>query len=222
MADLPAPLTDTEFKHTEREASKTRNEFNRAQSQLEMFAREPMDVAEAKEVLDAAEDEHARVRSLGDTLDSTIRFLEQAEESVHRTVAPVLAKIAREWLPKVTDGRYTDCRVNPEKLAVEIATTNGHWQPAELLSHGTAEQVYLLLRLALARHLASESCPLILDDAVAASDSRRKRDLLETLLAVSESTQVILFTHEDDVCAWARGRLVGEPHKLIELDGPER
>ncbi len=222
MADLPAPLTDTEFKHAEREASKTRNEFNRAQTQLEMFAQDPMDVAEAKEVLDAAEDEHARVRSLGDTLDSTIRFLEQAEESVHRTVAPVLAKIVREWLPKVTDGRYTDCRVNPEKLAVEIATTNGHWQPAELLSHGTAEQVYLLLRLALARHLASESCPLILDDAVAASDSRRKRDLLKTLLAVSESTQVILFTHEDDVCAWARGRLVGEPHKLIELDGPER
>ena len=39
---------------------------------------------------------------------------------------------------------------------------------------------------------------------------------------MSESTQVILFTHEDDVCAWARERLVGEPHNLIELDGPER
>lgn len=60
------------------------------------------------------------------------------------------------------------------------------------------------------------------DDAVAASDSQRKRDLLETLLAVSESTQVILFTHEDDVCAWARERLVGEQHSLTELDGPER
>ena len=222
MADLPTPLTDTEFRHAEREASETHTDFNRAQSQLEMFAREPMDVAEAKEALDAAGEEHARVRSLGDTLDLTIRFLEQAEESVHRTVAPVLAEIVRVWLPKVTDGRYTDCRVNPEKLAVEVATTNGHWQSAELLSHGTAEQVYLLLRLALARHLASENCPLILDDAVAASDSQRKRDLLETLLAVSKSTQVILFTHEDDVCAWARERLVGEQHSLTELDGPER
>jgi hypothetical protein len=221
MADLPAPLTDTEFKHAEREATKKRTDFDRAQSQLEIFAQEPLDVAEAKEVLDAAEDEYARVRSLGETLDLTIHFLEQAEESVHRTVAPILAGIVREWLPKVTDGRYMDCRVNPEKLAVEVATTNGHWQPAELLSHGTAEQVYLLLRLALAHHLASESCPLILDDAVAASDSRRKRELLETLLAVSESTQVILFTHEDDVCAWARDRLEGEPHKLIELDGPK-
>ena len=118
--------------------------------------------------------------------------------------------------------RDCTCRVDPEKLVVEVATTNGRWQRAEVLSHGTAEQVYLLLRLALARHLASQGCPIILDDAVAASDSQRKHDLLETLLAISESTQVILFSHEDDVCAWARGRLVGEPHKLIELDGPER
>ncbi|MCY3992090.1 MAG: hypothetical protein OXF50_12795 [Caldilineaceae bacterium] len=86
----------------------------------------------------------------------------------------------------------------------------------------TAGEVYLLLPLALALHLASENCPLILDDAVAASDSQRKRDLLETLLAVSESTQVILYTHEDDVCAWARERLAGEQHSLTELDGPER
>ena len=222
MAELPAPLTDAEFRDAEREDSESRTAFNRAQSQLEMFAREMMDVAEAEEDLAAAEEKYSRVRSLGRTLDLTINFLEQAEESVHRTVAPIFAETVREWLPRVTDGRYTDCRVDPEKLAVEVATTNGRWQRAELLSHGTAEQVYLLLRLALARHLASQDCPLIIDDGVAASDSRRKHDLLETLLAVSESTQVILFTHEDDVCAWARGRLVSEPHKLIELDGPER
>ena len=222
MAELVAPPTDAELRHAESEALESSTAFNRAQSQLEVFVREMMDVAEAKEALVAAEGKYSRVRSLNHTLDLTISFLEQAEESVHRTVAPVLAKIVREWLPRVTDGRYTDCRVDPKKLAVEVATTNGRWQRAEVLSHGTAEQVYLLLRLALARHLASQSCPLILDDAVAASDRPRKLNLLETLLAVSESTQVILFTHEDDVCAWARGRLVGEPHKLIELDGPER
>lgn len=221
IADLSTPLTESEFQHAEHEASEKRTNFNRAQSQLEMFAQETMDVAEAKEALDAAEAEHSRVRALGRTLDSTIHFLEQAEESVHRTVAPILAEIVRERLPRVTNGRYTDCRVNPEKLVVEVATTTGRWQRAEVLSHGTAEQVYLLLRLALARHLASESCPLILDDALAASDSQRKHQLLKTLLAVSESTQVILFTHEDDVRAWARKWLVGEPNRVIELDGPE-
>ena len=218
---LPAPLTEAAFRDAEDKVDRSRTAFNRAQSQLEVFARELMDVAEAEEEFAAAKDAHSRVRSLGDTLDLTMSFLEKAEESVHRAVAPVLAAIVREWLPRVTAGRYTDCRVDPEKLAVEVETRDGRWQPAELLSHGTAEQVYLLLRFALARHLASQACPLILDDAVAASDRQRKHEMLETLLAVSESTQVILFTHEDDVSAWARERLVGEPHRLIELDGPE-
>ena len=219
MAEFAAPPTNAGLRHAEREALESRTAFNRAQSQFEVFARELVDVAEVKEALVAAEGKYSRVRSLGHTLDLTISFLEQAEERVHRTVAPVIAKTVRQWLPRVTGGRYTDCRVDPEKLTVEVATANGRWQRAEVLSHGTAEQVYLLLRLALARHLASQGCPIILDDAVAASDSQRKHDLLETLLAVSESTQVILFTHEDDVCAWARGRLAGGSHKLTELTG---
>ena len=221
-AELPAPLTEAEFRDAEDKVDRSRTDFDRAQSQLVMFARDLMDVAEAEEELAAAKEAHARVRSLGDTLDSTIGFLEQAEENVHRDVAPVLAKIVREWLPRVTDGRYTNCRVDPQKLAVEVKAKDGRWRQADLLSHGTAEQIYLLLRFALARHLASQACPLIVDDAVAASDSRRKRELLDTLLAVSASTQVILFTHEDDVCAWARERLADEPHRLTELDGPER
>ena len=221
-AGLPAPLTEAEFRDAEREGSESRTDFDRAQSQLEVLAGDLMDVAEAEEEFAAAEEALARVRSLGNTLDRTIGFLEQAEESVHRNVAPVLAKIVQEWLPRVTAGRYTDCSVDPEKLAVEVKTRDGLWRQADRLSHGTAEQIYLLLRFALARHLASQACPLIVDDAVAASDSRRKRELLDTLLAVSASTQVILFTHEDDVCAWARERLTDEPHRLIELDGPDR
>ena len=222
MAKLVSPPTDAEFRNAEREERESHTAFDRAQSELEAFGRGIMDVAEEEEAFVAAKREYDRVRSLDHSLDLTIRFLQQAEERVHRTVAPILAETVREWLPRVTGGRYTNCRIDPEKLTVEVATANGRWQRAEVLSHGTAEQVYLLLRLALARHLASQGCPLILDDAVAASDSQRKHDLLESLLAISESTQVILFTHEDDVCAWGRGRLVGEPHKLIELDGPER
>ena len=221
MAELGDPPTDAEIGDAESSAKESRQAVVAAQTDLEALVRDLMDVAEADEAVASAKAEYHRVRSLDRTLDLTIRFLEQAEERVHRTIAPVLAGSVREWLPRVTDGRYTDCRLDPERLAVEVATANGLWQRAEVLSHGTAEQVYLLLRLALSRHLASQSCPLILDDALAASDSQRKRDLLETLLALSESTQVVLFTHEEDVCAWARERLVGGEHKLTELARPD-
>ena len=214
----PVTPTGAEFSRAEVEAQEARAAFDRSQSQLEAFAQGLPNVPEAEEELVAARNEYYRVQALDRTLELTIRYLEEAQERVHRSVAPVLAKTVREWLPRVTGGRYTDCRLDPQNLAVEVATPNGRWQRAEFLSHGTAEQVYLLLRLALSRHLTSQSCPLILDDAVAASDSRRKLDLLEALLAVSESTQVILFTHEDDVLLWARGKLVSAPNKLTELN----
>lgn len=47
---------------------------------------------------------------------------------------------------------------------------------------------------------------------------RRARAVLDTLLVVSESTQVILFTHENDVRDWARERLAGAADRLVELD----
>ena len=60
--------------------------------------------------------------------------------------------------------------------------------------------------------------PSILDDVVASFDADRKRVVLEALLTASESTQVILFTHEDDVREWARERLESTAHRLTELD----
>lgn len=137
-------------------------------------------------------------------------------------MAPVLRATVLEWLPAVTGGRYTDCRVDPESLQVEVLDAGGGWRSAALLSHGTAEQIYLLLRLALARHLVAdgEVCPLILDDALAAGDAARKQALLDSLHKVSAATQVILFTHEEDVQAWARQRLSGPRDALTELPRP--
>ncbi|MDE0441384.1 MAG: hypothetical protein OXL38_04600 [Gammaproteobacteria bacterium] len=41
--------------------------------------------------------------------------------------------------------------------------------------------------------------------------------VLETLLAISESTQVVLFTHEDDVRDWAREHLAEPSDHLTEI-----
>ena len=74
--------------------------------------------------------------------------------------------------------------------------------------------------MALAEHLSApnEACPLILDDPIATSDTARREAILDTLLAVSESTQVILFTHDADTRDWARERLKEPTGRLQELD----
>ena len=193
-----------------------------ARGELREFESGLPDVAEAEERVERAEAERTRVERLDQTLGTAVRFLEAAQERVHRDIAPVLRATVLERLDQVTGGRYTDCRIDPESLELEVADAEGRWRPARRLSHGTAEQLYLLLRVALARHLtepAGEACPLILDNVIGAADSARKRQLLETLLSISESTQVILFTHEDDVKSWAEERLTGASDQLTVLAG---
>ena len=196
-----------------------------ARGELTQFESGLPDIAEAEERLERAEAELARVQRLDQTLETAITFLEAAQERVHRDIAPVLRATVLERLDRVTGSRYVDCRVAPEALEVEVADGEGRWHRAGLLSHGTAEQLYLLLRLALAQHLtkpSGEVCPLILDDVVSAADSERKRQLLETMLSISESVQVILFTHEDDVRSWAEMRLTGTRNLLAVLPGEPR
>ncbi len=206
----------------EREARNARAAWHTARGQLEQLAEDLPSLADAEDELAATKGELERVERLDRTLARTIGFLRRAEERVHRSVAPVLRATVLEWLPGVTGGRYTDCKVDPGSLQVEVRDAGGPWRSAALLSHGTAEQIYLLLRLALARHLVAdgEVCPLILDDTLAAGDAERKQALLNALHAVSAGTQVILFTHEGDVQAWAQQRLSGPRDALTELPRP--
>jgi len=177
-------------------------------------------VAVAEEEQAAAETELERVRELEETLQTTIEYLERAQERVHRDVAPILAASIREWLPRLTGGRYVEVAVDPKSLDVWVSGRDGERREAIRLSHGTAEQIYLLLRVAMAAHLTSdgEVCPLILDDVVVHADSRRTRAMLELLHEVSRERQVILFSQEEEVLAWAQATLEAGRDALIRLD----
>jgi uncharacterized protein YhaN len=194
-----------------------------ADGELRQFSTSVPNVAEADEALNAANKELARVHELQETLGLTTKFLASAQDRVHRSIAPRLAASVKTWLPQVTDGRYTDVIVNPTTLQVQVAGPTGRWRHAELLSYGTAEQVYLLLRAALADHLTSghDSCPMLLDDVTVHADSARTRDILNLLLQMSKERQIVLFTQEEQVAAWAREHLTGPDDKVVELAAPE-
>ena len=195
--DLPAQLEELQAK------------MNNAKGELTEFVKGMVSIADAEDDYEDATRRLHRLKKLDQTLEKATEFIAQAQKGVYRGMAGVLGSTLLEWLPQVTGGRYTDCRVDPKTLLVEVREPQGEWRDAGLLSHGTAEQVYLLLRLALCRHLVAENetCPLILDDPVSACDGHRQVLVLETLLAISEETQVILFTHDDDVRDWGHRRL---------------
>jgi hypothetical protein len=190
-----------------------------AEGALREFAESLPSVTEAEEEVAYAHKELARVKDLDETLTLTRRFLAEAQDEAHRTIAPILAGRLRHWLPDVTAGRYTDAAVDPETLRVEVRGAGHRWRAADRLSCGTAEQVYLLLRVALVSHLTegNETCPLLLDDITVHADSVRTPEILDLLLRVSDERQVVMFTQEEAVEAWAAAHLDAPRHAIWRL-----
>jgi exonuclease SbcC len=135
----------------------------------------------------------------------------------------VLADGVRGGLIAVTANRYVGVQVDPGTLDVQVCGPDRRWRHAGLLSHGTAEQVYLLLRVTMAQHLVSikEVCPLLLDDVTVHCDAQRRLAVLQALHILSRERQVILFTQEESVLAWAQPTLHDPPDRIIMLHATE-
>jgi recombinational DNA repair ATPase RecF len=184
-----------------------------------------VDVAAAEEAALAAHDRLRRVTDLAEVIDETLVLLEAAQRQVHRDLAPILAAAIREWLPVLSGGTYSDAGVNPADLSIEVKErSSGAWRQARLLSGGTREQIYLLLRVAMAEHLVTtrEKAPLLLDEVTAQADNDRERAILDMLLALATDRQLILFTHDDAVLSWAEAHLRADRHRIVRLSSPSR
>jgi uncharacterized protein YhaN len=218
LGALPDGGGDEDVDRFRIDEQRVREELAQARARAESAGERLVSVVEAEEELSAADAELQRVRVLEETLQLTLDFLTEAEQRVHRDVARLLADSIRPWLPRVTGGRYRDVRVDPAEFAVQVLDPSDQWREAGLLSYGTAEQIYLLLRVALAKHLGKrdEACPLMLDDVTTHADRVRTLAILDLLHEISQAQQVILFSQEDEVLEWARTHLQ-QPADRVEI-----
>ncbi len=119
--------------------------------------------------------------------------------------APLLAA-AGAVFKNLTEGRYATIATQEEddgRMVVVALRPDGFACPAERLSEGTRDQLYLALRLAAIRAHAdqAEPLPFIADDLLASFDDRRARATLHALADFGAVTQTILFTHHDHIAA---------------------
>ena len=202
------------------ELERAREEASSTRGALDQMRLDLPDVAEAEEAVADATAELDRVTGTAEVIDATMRLLRAAEERVHRDLAPILASGITRWLPRVSGGRYVDASVDPADLSVKVKeAATGRWRSALLLSEGTREQIYLLLRAEMAQQLATtgETAPLLLDEVTAQADAERKVQILDVLHELSAERQIVLFTHDDDVVAWAERALDDGRDRLILL-----
>jgi uncharacterized protein YhaN len=163
-----------------------------------------------------------RVETLASCIDTAAAELTKAKEKANADIAPAIRARVAPWLPAITNGRYLDVRVDPSDLTMEVSEASGARRDARLLSHGTTEQLFLLLRIALAQTLSDdgETAPMILDDVTVQSDQERTIAILQMLHRLSKERQVVLFSQEDEVAEWAHANLTGDSDSFITLPGP--
>lgn len=127
-----------------------------------------------------------------------------------RAQAPMVAS-ASKYFSLMTDGRYVKLVADESAdVPVLIAERNdGVPVRVEEMSEGTADQLYLALRLASLelRRSPHSQMPLILDDVLITSDDKRSEHILKALAKFSEAGQVMLFTHHRHLIDLARSSL---------------
>ncbi len=120
--------------------------------------------------------------------------------------SPVLA-YAEKFFAQLTSDEYRSLKVDYDakgKSTLFGVCADASEVPAGVMSTGTADALYLALRLASLEHQLSHGkpIPLIIDDCLIQLDDRRAAAALQALSDLSQKTQVILFTHHQHLWRW--------------------
>ena len=119
--------------------------------------------------------------------------LEKAYKEMKETITPKFTKELSKNISNITNNKYNNIRFNEENgLIVELE--NGDYVPADKLSIGTIDQLYLSLRLSMIEDLSKESMPIILDESFAYFDEERLENILKYININFKNHQVIILT----------------------------
>ena len=101
------------------------------------------------------------------------------------------------FLRKLTLGKYNHLWTPLGRKHLYVDDDSGESRPAEKLSGGTREQMFLAIRLAMVKAFANNGVelPMVLDDVTVNFDQERSEAAVETLLDFTrEGQQLLVFT----------------------------
>lgn len=129
-----------------------------------------------------------------DALELALGALENANSELQTRFSPQISALAGKLLGEMTGERYDTILLGSDLRAE--ARERGELVTRQLLylSGGTADQVYLAVRLAICKLALGEDVPIVLDDALVRFDDERMCAALTLLRQEAGTRQIILFT----------------------------
>ena len=172
------------------------------------------EVARTVERVRAAEREHATQEARAAAAKLLYETLKACRDRAQqRHMAPLHDQL-RRLLPLLFRGASIELDDSLHDLQLDRGAEEGK-HAFDDLSAGAQEQLGVLVRLSLARLMsAGEPQPVLLDDALVATDEVRFARMADVLAAAAEDLQIILLT-----CHWERLRRLGlAPHNQVDLE----
>lgn len=138
-------------------------------------------------------------------------LLEKARQIYEKERQPAVLREASKFFNIMTNGRYTRVMVPLGEMRLEVETSNGKAQTTDRLSRGTAEQLYLAMRLAFVREYAKHAgpLPLVVDDIFVNFDPNRAKAAIKVFWEISDTHQILVFTCHPHVSKWFQETLDG-------------
>ena len=162
----------------------------------------------------ALRSEHAQLLEQRDALERqyaalalAIETLGRADAELQSRFSPQLAQKAADYMDYLTDGRYDELVLARDLSAKARSADDPTPRDAAYLSAGTADLLYLSVRLALCELTCptDDPCPLVLDDTLVNFDDARAGRAMALFREIAQHRQVILFTCHGRDCP-ARGQ----------------
>ncbi|NLK87523.1 MAG: AAA family ATPase [Clostridiaceae bacterium] len=166
----------------------------------------------------AVNEKIAYLRNKADAIKLAHEVLLEAGAEIRRDFAPSLNSRMSSIIANMTGQRYTDLRGDEGLMLKAAAPEYGEVRNVLLLSGGTADQMYLAMRLAMTDLLTSgsESLPLIMDEVFSQFDDNRTAAALEYLHNEYRDSQIFIFTCKQREVELAR-RIYGDRMNFVEL-----
>lgn len=124
-------------------------------------------------------------------INLAINTINEVSKEIHDDLGFIINNNISDIVSRITNGKYTDVYLD-ENLHVLVRENDGY-VGIEYLSAGTIEQIYLAVRLSVARFLCRDKMPLIIDDIFTNYDERRLMNTLDCLKTI-DTEQIVLLT----------------------------
>lgn len=167
-----------------------------------------------EELADKIERKADAARTAIQMFDELMREETERIKQVFRKNGP-----ASSIFSSITGGRYGEVFYETREEEVMVKRPSGDVLPVRLLSKGATDQLYLSVRIALAKRLLEDQQGFfIFDDVLLSSDGKRLEKQVKVLKGLAnDGWQVIYFTSQDDTLKAMKKVASAKPRRLLPL-----